>query len=69
MSDREKWSEPLACKQCGAVGNATFSHDGRVVMTSETLEVNNVSGDFELASMGRTADETRFKCLKCGAMT
>ena len=69
MSDRKKWSEPLSCKKCGAVGNATFSHDDRVVMTSETLEVENVSGDFRLESLGRTADETRFVCLKCGTVT
>ncbi len=69
MADREKWSEPLSCKQCGAVGNVTFSHDDRVVMTSETLEVNNVSGDFKLDALGRTPDETTFICLKCGATT
>ena len=68
MSDREKWSEPLTCKKCGATGNATFSHDGGVVMTSRTLAVENVSGDFRLESLGRTADETRFVCSNCGTI-
>ena len=69
MSDREKWSVPLTCARCGAAGNATFSHDPRVVMTSETLAMDNVSGDFRLVSLGRTAGETRFVCLKCGTQT
>ena len=68
MADRETWSQPLTCKQCGAVGNATFSHDDKVVMTSETLEVNGVSGDFRLEALGRTPEETRFACLKCGTI-
>ena len=69
MPDRERWSEPRSCAKCGAVGNVTFSHDPRVVMTSETLQVENVSGDFRLESLGRTADESRFVCLKCGTST
>ena len=68
MSDREKWSEPLTCKKCGAAGNAIFSHDSGALMTSETLRVDNVSGDFRLEALGRTADETRFACLKCGTL-
>ena len=69
MSAREKWSVPRTCKKCGATGNATFSEDTGVIMTSETLQMENVSGDFRLVTMGRTADETKFVCLKCGTET
>ena len=69
MEQREKWSQPLTCTQCGAEGNATFSHDASVVMTSRTLAVDDVSGDFRLETLGRTPEETVFKCQKCGTLT
>ena len=69
MENKEKWSVPLTCKQCGATGNATFSQDAGALMTSESLAVDNVSGDLKLERLGRTPGETSFTCLKCGAVS
>ncbi len=69
MENKQKWSVPLTCKQCGATGNATFSQDAGALMTSESLALDNVSGDLKLEQLGRTADETSFTCLKCGAVS
>ena len=68
-NNKEKWSVPLTCKRCGATGNATFSQDTGALMTSESLAVDNVSGDLKLEKLGRTPDETTFTCLKCGAVS
>jgi hypothetical protein len=66
MAARERFQYSVQCPSCPANGMAEFTEEGGFGWIRDPrTEIERFPSGFEFISLGRTAFDCKFKCLKC----